>query len=129
MKKLIIVLIVLLVSNAYAHAHDDGSFYVIPTGKVITKEVCNGTPVGSNAFALSEDRPLMYVGDVFTTTKGYLIQITGIHNGDWSGYRYRVRYDEGSFRIAPATLPQPDEGAKGPYYYLNNGGIAYARYL
>lgn len=128
MKKILTTLImVLLASNVYAH--DDGSFYVIPTGKVIIKEMCNGTPVGSNAFVLDTvSRVSMHSGDVYSTVTGYLVEITGLSNpnSQWNS----VYYAPGeSFRVAPSTLPQPDLGVKGPYYYLNNGGIAYARYL
>ena len=33
------------------------------------------------------------------------------------------------FLVAPATLPSPEEGVKGPFYYVGDGDIAYAKYL
>lgn len=124
MKNILIVLVMLLACNVYAH--DDGGFYVIPTGRVIQQEVCNGTPIGNGVFVLNispSSYQYLYTGDVYATTTGHLVLITGD--------RYGSRYDSGSsFRVAPSTLPPPRNGVKGPYYFIDNDGdYVFAKFL
>ena len=96
-------------------------FYVIPVP--VSVGSC-GIPVGAKAFVLDiGDVPetVIGIGDVLVTTTGKLILITG--GGVW--------YSRGeNFLVAPNSLPEPGYGGvKGPYYYLHNGNIAYAKYL
>ena len=122
MKKILTAILLLLTSNLLAQ--DSGDFYVIPfpSDEIVEKEVCNGTPVGNVVFTIDVPTSQGYVieGDVYSTTTGHLIEITG----------GRVILDgELNFRKAPKTLPSPGNGVKGPYYILWAGEIAFARFL
>jgi len=128
MKTIFAALMMLVASNTYAQ-NTGGDFYVIPVIKNV--EVCNGSPVGSKSFRLDSSASLR-IGSVFSTTEGYLVQITGLKLDYWSSvpsYQH-ASYNQGEyFRRAPSTLPQPDKGVKAPYYYISYGDIAYAKYL
>lgn len=132
MKNILIVLVMLLASHAYGQ--DTGNFYVIPVIKNV--EVCNGEPIGQNSFVLDvEGGPSLRVKDVYSTDKGFLIQITGV-DGTYVGasrYSYNWYSSGGNFRKAPSSLPAPNYGSKGPYYYLSSGGsgggLVFAKYL
>ena len=126
----------LVASNTYAAQNTGGDFYVIPVPVKVTvvKEVCTGISVGAKAFVLSDNSVNGYVGvdEIFSTTSGRLVQITGITGCSDTTCRFqgRARYDRGaSFRVAPTALPAPNSGSKGVFYYLADGGIAYAKYL
>jgi hypothetical protein len=121
------LLITLMAISHTGFAQDTDGFYVIPipvpTDEVVEVEVCNGTPIGAVAFTIALNG-FIYFGDIYSTTAGHLVEITG-------GY---VSYDDGSvdvgFRAAPSSLPPPTGyGVKGPYYAIHNGNIMYARFL
>ena len=120
MKKILTAILLLLATNL--SAHDTDGFYVIPTGKVVTKEVCNGTPVGNVAFTINTTQSVMRTGNIYSTTTGHLVEITG-------GVVYGLISGSADFRRAPNTLPSPDSGVKGPYYIINAGYVAFARFL
>lgn len=118
------------------YAHDTDGFFVIPvpSGKIVEREVCNGTPVGNVLFTITENRTsFITTGDVFSTTNGTLVEITGIANDTFvGGIQDKNDYDIYTyiFRSTPNSLPSPqNNGVKGPYYFLNRGKIAYARFL
>ena len=123
-------LITLMAISYTGFAQDTDGFYVIPfpvpTDEVVEVEVCNGAPIGNVVFTIAEPGTYVYPADVYPTTNGYLVEITGTVNN------HRVRADGNNidFRVSPNTLPPPtDYGVKGPYYFLDDGNIAYARFL
>ena len=137
MKALFAALMMLVASNTYAAQDTGGDFYVIPVVKEVIKkvEVCRGEPLGKRSFSLEEGGFYLGVDDVYVTSTGYLVQITGINNGNnGTGnrpYIFTKTYylDGGSFRVSPSSLPTPDYGVKGPYFYIEGGALAYAKYL
>jgi hypothetical protein len=116
-------IIALMAISITGYAQDNDGFYVIPvpTGEVIEKEVCNGAPIGDVVFTIEIERDYVVTGDVYSTTTGHLIEITG-------GRAFGLDYSA-NFRAAPSTLPPPSDGVKGPYYILGRGEVAYARFL
>lgn len=96
---------------------------------VLPEENCsvdNGssTPVGTEAFTNSTSSSL-YVGDIYQTEKGILIEITGTTS---SSVGCSICGSQG-FSLAPDVLPEPSYGTKGSYYYMYEGDIAYADLL
>ena len=115
-------MLLLLTSNL--SAHDSGGFYVIPvpTDEIVEREVCNGTPVGNVKFTI-ESSPVysVYAGQVYSTTTGHLVEITG---GQVFNRNSNIDY-----RVTPSNLPPPTLGVKGPYYVIIEGTVGYARLL
>ena len=101
---------------------------IVYRDKIVEKEVCTA-PAGVEAFTVEESS--FFNGDVYTTTDGRLIIITGTTS---SGVGSIITTDR-VFRLAPASLPAPDSsswgesGTKGKYYFLYHGDIAYADFL
>jgi hypothetical protein len=125
------LLITLMAISHTGFAQDSDAFYVIPipvpTDQVVIKEVCNGTPVGNVAFTIMDVnlyyRDSISFGDVFSITSGHLVEIVG------ASFEFVASSTEVEFRAAPSTLSSPDEGAKGPFYTVGKGDIAFARFL
>jgi len=119
--------IALIAMCVNGYAHDTDGFYVVPvpTGEIVEREVCNGTPVGVVAFVVDTMPAFRVVstGDVFSTTSGHLIQVTG--NSEFVNGSDQPQ----SFRVAPSSLPNPTNGIKGPYYIISRGKLLYARFL
>jgi len=115
-----VLLVGLITVSLTVLSHDTDGFYVIPTGKVkvIERELCNGTPVGSDVFSISANFYLE-TGDVYSTNNDFTIEITGVK------FANRVYYTGTPlvFRRTIDTLPNPNSGTKGPFYALNSGNI------
>jgi hypothetical protein len=132
MRKLIAIIVLFLSSASYSYA--DG-FYVVPvvTEVEVIKEVCTGVSAGEKVFELvganfgyiSEDWATLQVGHIYTTTNGKVVQIVGITGGGPGKYSKYDRY----FRLAPSTIPAPENGIKGPFYYTFAGIVTFAKYL
>ena len=124
MKKILTAMLLLLTSNL--SAHDTDGFYVIPTGKVktINQEVCNGTPVGDALFTIVA-AGRFYLGDVYSTPNGFVIEIVGRSEGDG----FYPGAGTISFNRTPKIFPSPPEGIKGEIYGLISGRVFHARIL
>lgn len=116
-------LLVLVVSSNAGYAHDTDGFYVIPTGKVIKQEVCNGTPLGNEAFVVRMQSLQVKVGQVFETNTRHIVQITGVDSD------LQLFGETKSFWATINNLPPPNLGTKGPYFSSARGKIIYVRFL
>ena len=124
MKKILTVMLLLLATNL--SAHDTDGFYVIPTGKVktIEQELCNGTPIGDALFTI-QATGRFYLGDVYSTPNGFVIEIIGRSEGD----SFYNGFNSISFNRTPKRFPSPPEGIKGEIYGLISGRVFHARIL
>ncbi len=114
-----ITFIIFILFTLLSHA----DFYVIP----VVQNSCSGTPAGSEAFSLniSNSSKSLYLGDVYTTETGLLVEIIG-KNSNYAA----VGYNAGDkFLVAPDILPEPSDGQKGDFYYLSNGHFVFAKLL
>ncbi len=133
MKRFIAIITILLGGVSHSLASE---FYVIPvvTEVEVVKEVCTGVSAGEKVFELvganfgylSDDYAILREGEIYTTTNGKVVQITGTRGEfSWGYYDKDERY----FRLAPSVIPAPEYGVKGPFYYTNRGSFAFAKYL
>ena len=119
-----IITLTILIGSASSCIADD-TVVVVPLGRVVNKEVCNGVPVGNETFTaeLPYDIRLVSVGQIYQTNTGYVIIITGttknICCAETSDHFY-LTHDE---------FPDPLYGVKGKYYSTYDGEVVYAYYL
>jgi hypothetical protein len=125
MKKNLLPFLILLSSNSYGQ--DTDGFFVIPVivEKVVVKEVCTGTEIGGEIFTITETGKFINVGNTYLTSQNRLIEITGVKTA--SGVF--INFKSATFRVAPSTLPSPDNGIKGPFFSTVLGSTVYARFL
>jgi len=110
--------------GSVSHCKAESRLLVVPVGRVVTKEVCNGVPVGNEVFTAMCGLYIV-TGNVYKTNTGFWVIITGT-----TSQKENIQYTNYlTFTLAPAALPAPAYGTKGQYFATLDGVVIYANYL